>query len=169
MTQITFGYSDTEDRIWLSISTGMRFWLTRRLVAGFLPKVADLLEKTVPGGDIPNALDPGQRIALEHAEAMEDDPEGKPAMELNKETRAPGQPAPSAPPRLLTSLSFSAKGEHCTLILLPDDPKGRITLKRLEFHRLLGALVRSAHGARWQLSGLPGWLRHEPPAARPNA
>lgn len=162
MTQLTFGYSDSEDRIWLSVSSGMRFWLTRRLVSGFLPKVAELLEKTVPGGDIPNALPPDQRVALEHAEALEEDLDGKPAMEVNKETRTNGDPIPSAPPQLLTTLSVSADGTHCTLILLPDNQSGRVTLKRIEFHRLVAALLRTAKNSRWDITGLPAWMSNPP-------
>lgn len=158
MTEITFGYSDSEDRIWLSVSNGMRFWLTRRLASGLLPKAAELLEKTVPGGSIPNALPAEQRVALEHAEALEEDLDGKPAMELNKETRAPGEARPAAAPRLLTTVSVSAKGDQCTLILLPNDEHGRIALRRIEFHRLLAAIVRTTHNARWDLAGLPAWL-----------
>jgi len=160
MTQLTFGYSDSEDRIWLSVSTGRRFWLTRRMVLGFLPKIADLLEKTVPGGDIPNALPASERIALEYIEALEDGLDGLPAMEMNKETRtaALGNGPPPAPPHLLTSLSASAKGDRCSLILQPDTKDGTVSLKRLEFHRLLSALIRTATGAGWDLRGLPAWL-----------
>lgn len=164
MTQLTFGYSDSEDRIWLSVSTGRRFWLTRRMVLGFLPKVADLLEKTVPGGDIPNALPAAERVALEYLEALEDGLDGAPAMEMNKETRtrAIGDGPPPAPPLLLTSLSASAKGERCSLILQPDSKDGTVSLKRLEFHRLLSALMRTAGGAGWDLRGLPAWLLAKP-------
>jgi hypothetical protein len=161
MTQLTFGYSDSEDRIWLSVSTGRRFWLTRRMVLGFLPKIAELLEKTVPGGDIPNALPAAERVALEYIEALEDDLDGQPAMEMNKETRttALGSSPPPAPPLLLTSLSASAKGERCSLILQPDAKDGTVSLKRLELHRLLSALIRTATNAGWDLRGLPAWLR----------
>jgi hypothetical protein len=160
MSQITFGYSDSEDRIWLSVSTGRRFWLTRRMVLGFLPKAAELLEKTVPGGDIPNALAASERVALEYIEALEDGLDGAPAMEINKETRssAIGSSPPPAPPLLLTSLSASAKGERCSLILQPDSKDGTVHLKRLEFHRLMSALIRTARGAGWDLRGLPGWM-----------
>lgn len=160
MTQLTFGYSDSEDRIWLSVSTGRRFWLTRRMVLSFLPKVAELLEKTVSGGDIPNALPVAERVALEYIEALEDDLDGTPAMEVNKETRtaAIGSGPPPAPPLLLTSLSASAKGDRCSLILHPDTKDGTVSLKRVEFHRLLSALIRTAKGAGWDLRGLPVWL-----------
>jgi len=161
MTQLTFGYSDSEDRIWLSVSTGRRFWLTRRLILGFLPKVADLLERTVPGGDIPNALPAAQRVALEHAGALEENLDGTPAMDLNRDLRSipVGTGATPAPPRLLTSLSASAKKDRCTLIMDPDTPDGRVDTRRIEFHRLMAALIRTAANAGWDLRGLPGWMQ----------
>jgi hypothetical protein len=169
MTQLTFGYSDSEDRIWLSVSTGQRFWLTRRMLLGFLPKIAELLQKTVPGGDIPHALPAAERVALEHAEALEDNLDGQPAMTLNKETRTTslGSGKVPPPPQLLTSLSASAKGDHCTLILRADDPEGGMKLKRIEFHRILAALVRTARNAGWDLRGIPNWLN--PPVNTPPA
>ncbi len=165
MTELTFGYSDSEDRIWLTVSTGRRFWLTRRMVLGFLPKIADLLEKTVPGGDIPNALPASERIALEHAEALEDGLDGAPAMEMNKDTRLGtlGSGKPPPPPHLLTSLSASAKDDRCSLILVPNTKDGSVNLKRIEFHRLISALVRTAIGAGWDPKGLPHWMYPPPP------
>lgn len=162
MTQITFGYSDSEDRVWLSSSDGARFWLTRRLLAGLLRPVCDVLEKTVPGGDIPNALPPGQRIALEHEEAMADSPEGQPAIERNKETRVAGTP-PSRPPVLVTSITFQANGKRCALIVTAGAEPTRVELNRMELHRLLAALHKTTISAGWSLSGLPDWLAAQRP------
>lgn len=164
MPEITFGYSDSEDRIWISVSACGRFWLTRRMALGFLPKAAELLEKTVAGGDIPNALPAGQRVALEFEEALLEGLDGKPAMAVNKETRTEplGAERPPPPPSLLTSLSISAGGDTCTLVLAPDIPEASIAMKRVEFHRLLGALLRSARNAGWDLRGLPEWMTRLP-------
>ncbi|MDD3528734.1 MAG: hypothetical protein PHS77_02555 [Gallionellaceae bacterium] len=156
MTQFTFGYSDSEDRIWLSSSNGARYWLTRRLLVGLLGPVTSLLEKTVPGGDIPHALPPIQRIALEHEEALADSPDGQPALERNKDTRAAG--APPAQPVLVTGLTFQANGRRCTLIVNTSHGQSQIKLNRMDFHRLLAALYRISLTAGWQVAGLPDWL-----------
>lgn len=163
-TQLTFGYSDSEDRVWLSLSTGRRFWMTRRMALNFLAKAAEMLEKTVPGGDIPNALPASERIALEHGEALEADLDGKPAMEVNKETRSgsPDKGTLPSPPSLLTYLTASAKGDRCSLILIPDAKDGTVHLRRIEFHRLLSALVRTVQGAGWDPRDLPDWLYPRP-------
>lgn len=157
MTQITFGYSDSEDRIWLVSSDGARYWLTRRLLAGLLPPVTELLEKTVPGGSIPNALPANQRIRLEHQEAMVDDPDGQPALERNKETRQDGA-APTAPPVLVTSMTIHADESHCGLIISAGAHTARLDLNRLDFHRLLQALYQITVTASWDIGGLPDWL-----------
>ena len=157
MSQITFGYSDSEDRIWLSHSDGTRFWLTRRLFSGLLRPMCDILEKTVPGGDIPHALPAGQRIALEHEEALSDSPEGQPALEKNKETRGAGT-APAQPPILVTSITFQADDRHCALTITAAREPTRIELNRVDCHRLLAAMHQTGVAAGWGLTGLPDWL-----------
>lgn len=162
MTQLTFGYSDSEDRIWLSSTDGTRYWLTRRLLAGLLGPITGALEKTVPGGDIPNALPAAQRVALEHEEALADSPEGAPALAKNKETRLAGAP-PSKPPSLVASLTVQANSQRCSLIITAGREPARIDLSRLEFHRLLAALQRTTAAAGWRLPDLPHWLTGTPP------
>lgn len=157
MPQITFGYSDSEDRVWLSSSDGARYWLTRRLLAGLLRPVAELLEQTVPGGEIPNALPAAERIALEHEAALAEGPEGQPAMERNKETRAAGA-APGKPPVLVTAVTCQTDPRRCALIITAGGEPARIDMNRMDFHRLLAALHRITVTAGWGLAGLPDWL-----------
>jgi hypothetical protein len=157
MTELTFGYSDSEDRLWLKSSDGAKYWLTRRLLARFIGPTADLLEKTVPGGEVSNALSAAQRIALEHAEAMADTPEGKPAMARNKDTQPPGG-GTSAPPLLATTLSLTADAGRCRLTIVAGGRDGQLNLSRLDFHRFLGAMTLAAQKSGWDLPGLPDWL-----------
>lgn len=157
MNQITFGYSDSEDRLWLSLSQGEKYWLTRRLLSGFLPQVAELMTSTVPGGEIPNALPTRQRIELEHEEALADSPDGAPALELNKETHEHGEKRSRAP-QLANTLTVSAGPMQCELIVIAAGSETRFTLNRLEFHRLLGAIAKVTAHADWRLAGLPAWL-----------
>lgn len=156
MNQFTLGYSDSEDRIWLASSDGARYWLTRRLVAGLMPPSCDLMAKTVPGGEIPHALPAGQRVALEHREALADSPEGKPALEKNKETRQPGSTTKA--PILATEVSIHADGRRCTLTVTASRETSRIEMNRMDFHRLLAALQRIAARSGWRLGDLPDWL-----------
>lgn len=157
MTELTFGYSDSEDRLWLKTGEGTSYWLTRRLLARFLAPTAELLEKTVPGGEVPNALPPTQRIALEHAEAMADTPEGRPAMVRNKETRSP-QSGTATPPQLVSSLSITADGGRCRLAIVAGGRENQLNLSRLDFHRFLGAMALATRKAHWDLPGIPDWL-----------
>jgi hypothetical protein len=157
MTRITFGYSDSEDRVWLSSSDGARYWLTRRLLARLLRPVTDMLEKTVPGGDIPHALPPGSRVALEHEAALADGPEGLPPVQTNTETRAPGT-APGKPPALVTEVTCQADGRRCALIITAGGEPKRIEMNRADLHRTLSALHRITVKAGWGLAGLPDWL-----------
>lgn len=158
MRDITLGYSDSEDRIWLASSDGHRFWLTRRLLLRLLGALAELLERTVPGGDIPNALPAEQRIRLEHAESLANTPEGKPALQLNKANPATPPGVTPAPPRLATRITCQADGPRCTLIVEATGVATRFELNRIDFHRLLAAMTSVAHQAHWGLPGLPAWL-----------
>lgn len=155
MTQLTFGYSQTEDRIWFSVSEGDKFWLTRRLIIGFIAPICALLEKTVPGGDFPNALAAEQRVALEHEAALQESPDGAPALEENVETRGSG---PVRAPRLVNTMTVQISDTQCTLILIANGEESQFRLSRLEFQRLLAALHRVMVSADWQAPGLPVWL-----------
>lgn len=155
--QLTLGYSDSEDRLWLTTSDGTRFWLTRRMLAGFLPQAAILLTKTVPGGDIPNALTPEQRVGLEHGESLADTPSGSPALQHNVDSRAENP----APPQLATSLTLNVSSDHCQFIVRAAGMESRFPLQRLDLHRLLGAMVLTTRHAGWGLADLPNWLHPE--------
>jgi hypothetical protein len=160
MTELTFGYSDSEDRLWLKSGEGTNFWLTRRLLSRFIVPATDLLEKTVPGAEVPNALPPHQWIALEHAEAMADTAEGQLAMVRNKETRPPEGGIPT-PPLLVSSLSITADAARCRLSIVAGGRESQLNLSRLDFHRFLGAMTLATRKAHWGLSGLPAWLTEE--------
>jgi len=155
MSQLTFGYSDSEDRIWLASSDGSKFWLTRRLLERFIRPCAELLERTVAGGEVPNALPNRQRIAIEHAEALMDSPEGEPAFARDVETRSTAQ-APAAP-RLVNTLRLDANPATCRLTLVAAGEETTLELNRIDYHRLLGALALTVQNADWRID-LPGWL-----------
>jgi len=160
MTELTFGYSDSEDRLWLKSGEATNYWLTRRLLSRFIGPTADLLEKTVPGAEVPNALPPRQRVALEHEEAMADTPEGQPAMVRNKETRS-SQGVTPTPPLLVSSLSITADASRCRLSIVAGGRESQLNLSRLDFHRFLGAMTLATRKAHWDLPDLPGWLSGE--------
>jgi hypothetical protein len=161
-TELTFGYSDSEDRLWLKSSDGAHYWLTRRLLLNFLGPAADLLERTVPGGEVPNALPASLRVGLEHAEALADTPEGQPAMQRDKETRGSATEHGAAIPALANTISVRVDAEGCRLSLVAAGREGHLNLNRLDFHRLLGAMHLASAQAGWNLPGLPDWLGEAP-------
>ncbi|MFZ5484678.1 MAG: hypothetical protein ACOZB0_10655 [Pseudomonadota bacterium] len=158
MTDITLGYSDSEDRVWLASSDGHRFWLTRRLLSRLLDALAGLLTRTVPGGDLPNALPADQRIHLEHAESLARSPEGQPALLLNKAGLASPSGVTPTPPRLATRITCQADGPRGALIVEAAGVATRFELNRIDFHRLLAAMATVANQAHWDLPDLPAWL-----------
>lgn len=152
---ISVGYDDIEDRVWLKTGKHPTYWIPRRLLGRFIEKTASRLESTVPGGNIPNALPPDKRIQIDHAEALSDTPEGQPAMPKH---RSPSPSTTEACPRVTTSITISGKDMDWQIGLVSVDGTVHISLTRLGLHRLMGALIFAVKQADWGLNNIPVWL-----------
>lgn len=158
MTQLTFGYSDSEDRIWLLFSdNGTQLWLTRRLTSILISHLANRMVITCPGGQMESSLKAETRVALEYEAAHERnfDADGLEAV-----------PEPPPPPvtvgqgavHHLTSVSITVHSERVKLeFMAPGFVRG-LELTRAETHKLLGALARRSAASDWNLPNLPEWL-----------
>lgn len=165
MTQLTFGYSDSEDRIWLLFSdNGTQLWLTRRLTNMLLVHLADRMEKTCPGGEMQGSLRASTRVALEHEAAHEpppDAPEEGDGVAATGQQQGPKEPhAPPVPGNIhrLSSISMSLRGNLVRFDFIAPGFSRAMDLTRGETHKLLGALTRRAAASEWNLLNLPLWL-----------
>lgn len=161
MAQLTVGYSDSEDRLWLLYSDeGAPLWLTRRLTAGILTHLIDLMVKTCPG-EIPmcSGHTGAARIALEHEMAME----------MVQERAAGGAPlvvdnVAAKSPRHLNAVTLTVDAQQVRLQCQAPNYQRDVVLNRADTHQLLAAIVKRCVAADWNLRGIPDWLM-EPAAA----
>jgi hypothetical protein len=151
---LTLGYNKKQDRIWLKAGDKL-YWLTRRLVRQLIGPTAEILEKTVPGGEIPNAFPASERVRIDHGEAIGESLDGAPGIRSNVERLAEDDLMRGA---LLISLSLSLKDHQWRLELKDHSQTTTFNLNRLDMHRLLGALMHVIREAKWDLSEIPQWL-----------
>lgn len=154
---ITFGYSDSEDRLWvrccLQGGGESRFWLTRRLALALIKGIADKLAETLP--PLPVPMDDTLRLALEHEAGFE----------------KPAEPAPPAPE---SSLQPAVEMSLCTRIDLTAGANGwkivwmpvgqapmTLNMPREAVHRMLAGLIGRIQGAGWAPALTAPWLDSE--------
>lgn len=169
---ITFGYSDSEDRLWarcvLAGNNECRFWLTRRLTLALIHALAEKLQKTLPALPVP--MEDSLRLAMEYQAAID----------------APTDTAPAQPS---TASSHTRAMPLCHSIDItpsPDKPWGiqwrlenqqtlALSPERNQVHRVLAILISRAEAAGWAPALTETWLIREiretlieqPPAVSP--
>ena len=153
---ITLAYSETEDRVWLR-SQGQMLWLTRRILLRFLSASGKLLEQSVPGGEVPNALPPSHRIQIDHEEALAESPEGTAALQHGKESPPSADEAQAVP--VVHTIHITPSPSIWVVTLQSTDVEMQVRLNRRDFHRLLGAMSMAAQRGEWLACDMPGWMR----------
>ena len=162
MTQLTIGYSDSEDRLWLLLSEDdYQFWMTRRLCGNFLITLARELAASCPGIEYGAQQDPELRIALEHETAHEH------AQELRNAAPSATKPStveatPTIKPRqshLLSSINMTLDSQILRLELITNQGGRAMQLNRGESHQLLSTLWLHSQAAGWHLQ-VPKWVKH---------
>lgn len=154
MTQLTLGYSDSEDRLWLMFTDdGSQLWLTRRMTQVLLQHLAQRMTISCPGAAPDVSLKPEIRVALEFEAAHEAD---------HDPVQQPGA-KPAHPPQgsIHVVSSINLKMNQSQILLEANAPGYRrtLTMSRAETHRMLGALARRSQAADWNIPNLPSWLK----------
>jgi len=157
---VVFGYSDSDDRMWVRIGDGpLLWWITRRLALRMIGQWAALVERTVPaeaGAGSPAAplaaAERARQAALEHRGALVPPP--SPASHAAAEPQAP--PGTSA---LLYGVEIAVKGEKMRFSLRSAEHRQAFETPRGDAHRLLAAFVSRCRRNGWLDSPLPEWLR----------
>ena len=181
--KVSFGYSDSDDRMWIRAGgSGPLWWVTRRMALRLVSEWAALLERTVPAGeggesgadgaDTPS----GGPLAAE----MEDDPDaaahalrerllgehraalGRPLPAKDgAEGAAAEAPAPPGPGALVYSVDLAAQEGRIRLVLRSSGQRQAIVAPREDSHRLLAAFVSRCRRNGWLDARLPAWLEPE--------
>lgn len=172
MLTTTFGYLDSEDRVWLSLGDeARRVWLTRRITAHLLVGMARQLEVSTPGAVA--GADAPTRARIEHQLAFNEgggmDRPAAPAdvpIRMGEESRAVSREASYV---LCTGLQATLGPDGlCTVNLgLEDGDDRELQFNRAGLHRWLRGLWMAARHAGWfDPVEVPPWLRESmlPPA-----
>lgn len=165
MLTTTFGYLDSEDRVWLSLGDeARRVWLTRRITAHLLAGMAHQLEVSTPGAsagaDAPTRARIEHQLALNEAADMEHpvSPADVP-IRVGEESRAVSREAFYV---LCIGLEASLHPDgRCTVSLsLEDGDEQALQFSRAGLHRWLRGLWMAARHAGWfDPVEVPPWLR----------
>lgn len=149
MTQLTIGYSDSEDRLWLLLSDeSFQFWLSRRFCDVLLRHLEQSLTESCPGGQLHGSLDAQTRVALEHQAAQESEMVA-PVVEQTVVATA----RQSA---LLTSVVLTVDSAKVLLELVTPGYARCLHFSRAEAHQLLALIWQHCRQAEWGLTE-PGW------------
>ena len=162
MTQITLGYSDSEDRLWLLFaSDATQLWLTRRMTEVLLLRMAERMTISCPGAAMDVSLQANVRVALEHEAAHEVD---EPPKSVNESASgaAPGGVAAGHIYRI-NSFNLTVSPHQVQLEALAPGFNRKLTMTRAEAHRFLAALARRTRAAEWNIPNLPHWLNQPAP------
>lgn len=160
ITNITFGYADSEDRLWarliLEDKSETMLWLTRALCQACCNGLASLLEERLSKDNVSivSIEDQKKYIRAEFFEAK----------------TSTWSPTPPPPNKKSASEFKPSNGKLCHTIQItpgmiwqikfcpPQDHAMALTLNRQQAHKILAALLLQTQRARWNLTLEKEWL-----------
>ena len=158
MTQLTLGYSDSEDRLWLVFpDDGTQLWLTRRMTQILLQHLAQQMTASCPSADPLISLKPEVRVALEFEAAHESEHDPVPPA-AGKSTAGHGNAVNPGAIHVISSITLKMNASQVRLEANAPGYSRVLGMTRAEAHRMLGALARRSKAAGWNLADLPAWL-----------
>lgn len=157
VTTTTFGYSATQDRIWMRVhEPDAMVWLTRRMVANIAGPVLKAFEASTPG-EQGGATAP-MRAAIEHELSLHEAAPGQRLPQIRAGNVSPGEHS-GAQERLCTRITTRTGSQ--VVVITFDTETGPLALRmsRKGTHLWFQGLAMVLRQARWDLpEPLPGWL-----------
>ena len=160
---ITFGYSDTEDRLWVRIlnddGSDKKMWLTRNLCGKICSCLASNLEKTTSIDKEKSKVSAEifDQLASEHQIAVNKMIKATVSSrsEESIKSKSPG------PIRLCNSVNISF-GKDWTIKFFCTEEENSFQIKtdRQNVHQILSALIKKCEQAGWNIQKLPIWRKH---------
>lgn len=158
MTQLTLGYSDSEDRLWLVFpDDGTQLWLTRRMTQVLLQHLAQQMTASCPGAAPTVSLKPEVRVALEFEAAHEAEHDPVP-QQTGKSSSSNGGTGGAGTIHVISSITLKMNASQVRLEANAPGYSRVLGMTRAEAHRMLGALARRSKAAGWNIADLPPWL-----------
>jgi hypothetical protein len=162
MTQLTLGYSDSEDRLWLVFTDDAKqLWFTRRMTTIFLNRMAQQMTLSCPGAAMDSSLRAEIRVALEFeaAHETEHDPERNAISSHSASNNAANSPNSC---HLISAITLKVTASQIHFEPIAPGYRRSMILSRAEAHRLMGAFARRAASVDWRIPDLPSWLNVDP-------
>jgi hypothetical protein len=158
---ITFGYADSEDRLWarllLTDQAEAKLWLTRKLCLGICQGICDMLEKyTYINGQKLEGAPLEKQLRTEYFEASRStwDPTPPPPQ--------PNNSTPSATNPIISlchTAHIDAGSTWQLRFLSPHYPELRLPLDRYLTLKIFLAITQQAHKAGWNIQPTKNWLK----------
>ena len=158
---ITFGYSDSEDRLWirlvLSDQSEARFWLTRRLTENLCQAIAGVIEKNTQAQH-PNLSEQevNQYLRKEFFEVTQStwDPTPPPPQATHNETPLPAM-------QLCQTINIDF-GSHWQLRFSgARGPEYTLVIEPIQASKFLLALLKQSQMGHWQITTDKAWLQNQ--------
>jgi len=157
ISNITFGYSDSEDRMWLRLllteGGEAKMWLTRRLCQGLCNGIANVIEQHTV---VDNEKLTGDTLA-QHLKT-----------EFYETTRSTWDPAPppgkkediTIPMGLCHTIYIDSTGSTwCIRLVGPNHVEYALMTDRRLIQKTLLAIYKQAQQAGWNIATTHDWLR----------
>jgi hypothetical protein len=170
--QLSFGYSQAEDRLVMLMQSGgelSSLLFTRRLTALLINGLADILVgSSAMASRAPEAMRE-DIVLMEHQSVMQQAQAAAPAPAPGPAPQPPGQPRESAAPMLVQTINIATHPNHFVLEFRPGEGASvTAALNRADLHRVLEVLKRRADEANWNLPVGAAWLSATPAAVTLN-
>jgi hypothetical protein len=157
VTTTTFGFSATQDRIWMRVhEQNAMVWLTRRMVANIVGPVLKAFEAATPGEQ--GGATVATRGAIEHELSLHEVAPGQRPAQIRAGHVLPGEQS-GAQERLCTRITTQTNSR--SVVMTFDTETGPLVLRlsRKGTHLWFQGLVMVLRQARWDLpEHLPEWL-----------
>jgi len=156
INNITFGYADSEDRMWLRLLLAeggeARMWLTRRLCEGLCNGIAKLIEQhTVINNEKLSGENLAQHLKTEFYETTRNTWDSAPPPAKKEQAMAPMG---------LCHTMYIDSGENwCIRLVGPSKIEYALPMDRHLIKKILLALHKQAQQARWNIPVNHEWLR----------
>lgn len=158
MTTTTFGYSTTQDRIWMRVhDQDITIWFTRRMVRSIVGPMLKVFEDSTPGQQ--GGAAPRARASIEHQLSLHEAAPGQRPAQIRAGHELPS--ASSDPQEsLCTRITTQASAQTVNLSFETGAGPLVLHLSRKGMHLWYRGLAMVLRQAQWDLpDALPEWLQ----------
>jgi hypothetical protein len=158
LTTTTFGYSTSQDRIWMRVhEQDITIWFTRRMVRSVLGPMLKVFEESTPGQQGGAAA--RARASIEHQLSLHEVAPGQRPAQIRAGHESPSK-ASDPQESLCTKITTQATAQSVTLNFETEAGPLNLRLSRKGMHLWYRGLAMVLKQTQWDLpEALPEWLQ----------